>query len=370
MAKKSSTSPENARMEALNTALLGIQKKYGKGSVMKLSDDARQDIEVIPTGSLGLDVALGVGGIPRGRVTEIFGPESSGKTTLTLHIVAECQKRGGTCAFIDAEHALDVTYAERLGVKTGDLIISQPDYGEQALDIADMLVRSGAVDLVIIDSVAALIPQAELDGDMGETQVGGHARLMSHALRRLTGTIHKSKTSVIFINQIRMKIGTMGYGSPETTTGGNALKFYSSIRLDIRKVHTLKDKDNVFGSQTRVKVVKNKVSPPFRSAVFDILFGKGISRAGELIDYGVQGKIIEQSGAWFSFGSEKLGQGREKVRTLLEENTELREAIEAKVKEYLGMHPQEFIPTQEDLAEGEDGVDPAEEELPPPAFEE
>ncbi|MCR5814574.1 MAG: recombinase RecA [Desulfovibrio sp.] len=357
MVKKASTTAnaDNARMDALNTALLTIQRKYGKGSVMKLSDEAREDIEVIPTGSLGLDLALGVGGIPRGRVTEIFGPESSGKTTLTLHIIAECQKRGGTCAFIDAEHALDVTYAEKLGVKTADLLISQPDYGEQALDIADMLVRSGAVDLVVIDSVAALIPQAELEGDMGETQVGGHARLMSHALRRLTGTIHRSKTSVVFINQIRMKIGMTGYGSPETTTGGNALKFYSSVRLDIRRIQTLKDKEEYIGSRTKVKVVKNKVSPPFRSATFDILYGQGISRAGELIDYGVEGKIIEQSGAWFAFGSEKLGQGREKVRALLEENEELRNAIEARVKEFLGMHPHEFIPTGE---ESDEGVDP------------
>ena len=262
MAKKPALSPEAARAEALSTALTTIERKYGKGAVMKLSDDVQVEVPVIPTGSIGLDLALGVGGIPRGRVTEIFGPESSGKTTLTLHIIAECQKMGGTCAFIDAEHALDVAYARRLGVNTDELLISQPDYGEQALDIADMLVRSGAVDLVVIDSVAALIPQAELEGSMGETQVGGHARLMSHAMRRLTGTIHKSRTSVIFINQIRMKIGTMGYGSPEPTTGGNALKFYSSVRIDIRKSTTLKDKDEAFGSRTKVKVVKNKVAPP------------------------------------------------------------------------------------------------------------
>ncbi|MBQ7617900.1 MAG: recombinase RecA [Desulfovibrio sp.] len=356
MAKKSAASAETAKMEALNTALLTIQRKYGKGSVMKLSDGAREDIDVIPTGSIGLDLALGVGGIPRGRVTEIFGPEASGKTTLTLHIIAQCQKRGGTCAFIDAEHALDVSYAEKLGVKTSDLLISQPDYGEQALDIADMLVRSAAVDLVVVDSVAALIPQAELDGEMGETQVGGHARLMSHALRRLTGSIHRSNTSVIFINQIRMKIGMMGYGgNPETTTGGNALKFYSSVRLDIRKIQSLRDKDEIVGSRTKVKVVKNKVSPPFRTASFDIIYGKGISRAGELIDYGVEGKIIEQSGAWFAFGSEKLGQGREKVRLLLEENEELRTAIESKVKEFLGLHPHEFTPTSE---ERDEGIDP------------
>ena len=356
MAKKPVGTSDNPRLEALNTALYTIERKYGKGAVMKLSDNAMENIPVIPTGSIGLDLALGVGGIPRGRVTEIFGPESSGKTTLTLHIIAECQKTGGTCAFVDAEHALDVGYAKRLGVNTDELLISQPDYGEQALDIADMLVRSGAVDLVVIDSVAALIPQAELEGDMGETQVGGHARLMSHAMRRLTGTIHKSRTAVIFINQIRMKIGVTGYGSPETTTGGNALKFYSSVRMDIRRIQTLKDKEESYGSRTKVKVVKNKVAPPFRSAVFDILFGQGISRAGELIDLGIEGKIIEQSGSWFAFGSEKLGQGREKIRALIEEDAGLRNAIEAKVKEYLGVHPQEFEPTAEEQDEG----------LPPP----
>ncbi len=358
MAKKPQTSPEDARREALNTALSTIERKYGQGAVMKLSDDAHVDVPVIPTGSIGLDLALGVGGIPRGRVTEIFGPESSGKTTLTLHIIAECQRSGGTCAFVDAEHALDVSYARRLGVKTDELLIAQPDYGEQALDIADMLVRSGAVDLVIIDSVAALIPQAELEGNMGESQVGGHARLMSHALRKLTGTIHKSRTSVIFINQIRMKIGVTGYGSPETTTGGNALKFYSSVRLDIRRIQTLKDKEEAFGSRTRVKVVKNKVAPPFREAVFDILYGQGISRSGEVLDLAVDAKIVEQSGSWFAFGAEKLGQGKEKVRALLDENIDLRNAIERRVVEHLGMNPREFLPSDEDLA---DGIDPDEE---------
>ncbi|MCL1985763.1 MAG: recombinase RecA [Betaproteobacteria bacterium] len=352
MAKKPSMTPEDARREALLTALATIERKYGQGAVMKLSDDAHVNVPIIPTGSIGLDLALGVGGIPRGRVTEIFGPEASGKTTLTLHIIAECQKKGGTCAFIDAEHALDVSYARRLGVKTDELLISQPDYGEQALDIADMLVRSGAVDLVIVDSVAALIPQVELEGSMGETQVGGHARLMSHALRKLTGTIHKSRTAVIFINQIRMKIGVTGYGSPETTTGGNALKFYSSVRLDIRKIQTLKDKEEAFGSRTRVKVVKNKVAPPFREAVFDILYGQGISRSGELLDLAVEAKIVDQSGSWFAFGPEKLGQGKEKVRALLDENPDLRDSIEQKVVEHLGMSPHVFVPAPEDTDEG------------------
>lgn len=348
MAKKPALSPEEARAEALGTALATIERKYGKGAVMKLSDEAHVNIPVIPTGSIGLDLALGVGGIPRGRITEIFGPESSGKTTLTLHIIAECQKMGGTCAFVDAEHALDVNYARRLGVNTDELLISQPDYGEQALDIADMLVRSGAVDLVVVDSVAALIPQAELEGDMGESQVGGHARLMSHAMRRLTGTIHKSRTSVIFINQIRMKIGVTGYGSPETTTGGNALKFYSSVRLDIRKIQTLKDKEEAYGSLTRVKVVKNKMAPPFREAKFDIIWGTGISRSGELIDLGVDAGIVDKSGAWFAFGAEKLGQGKEKVRALLDETPELRNAIESQLIEHLGMNPRPVVHAPEE----------------------
>ena len=332
MAKKPALTPEEARAEALGTALSTIERKYGKGAVMKLSDDAHVQIPVIPTGSIGLDLALGVGGIPRGRVTEIFGPESSGKTTLTLHIIAECQKQGGTCAFVDAEHALDVNYARRLGVNTDELLISQPDYGEQALDIADMLVRSGAVDLVVVDSVAALIPQAELEGDMGESQVGGHARLMSHAMRRLTGTIHKSRTSVIFINQIRMKIGVTGYGSPETTTGGNALKFYSSVRMDIRRIQTLKDKEESFGSRTRVKVVKNKVAPPFRTAEFDLLYGEGISREGTILDMAVERDIIHKSGAWFSYKDERIAQGRENTRQYLKDHPEMREEVENAIR--------------------------------------
>jgi len=337
MAKKTTLSPEELKREALQTAITTIERKYGQGSVMRLSDEAHQVIPSIPTGSIGLDLALGIGGIPRGRVTEIFGPESSGKTTLALHIIAEAQKKGGVAAFIDAEHALDVNYAKRLGVKTEELLISQPDYGEQALEIADLLVRSGGVDVVIVDSVAALIPQAELEGSMGETQVGSQARLMSHAMRKLTGTIHKSRTALIFINQIRMKIGVMGYGNPETTTGGNALKFYSSVRLDIRKIQTLKDKEEVYGNRVRVKVVKNKVAPPFREAVFDILYGQGISREGELLDLGVEHGIVEKSGAWYAFDSERLGQGRENVRAFLQENKDLARSIEDKLLIHLGV---------------------------------
>lgn len=339
MAKKPVLSPEEAKSNALQTALTTIERKFGKGSVMRLSDKVVTAIPVIPTGSLGLDLALGVGGIPRGRVTEIFGPESSGKTTLTLHIIAECQKRGGTCAFIDAEHALDVAYAKALGVNTDELLVSQPDYGEQALQIADMLVRSAAVELVVVDSVAALVPQTELNGEMGNMQVGGHARLMSHAMRRLTGTIHRSNTAVIFINQIRMKIGNGPYvGNPETTTGGNALKFYSSVRIDIRRIGAIKDgKENAIGNLTKAKVVKNKVAPPFRVANFDIMYGKGISRAGELIDLGIAGDIVDKSGSWFAYKGEKLGQGRERVRDLINEDADLRARIENDVRAFLGM---------------------------------
>ncbi len=335
MSKK--LSPEEAKKEALETALTTIERKFGQGAVMKLSDHAHLKVPAIPSGSISLDLALGVGGIPKGRVTEIFGPESSGKTTLALHVIAEAQKQGGVAAFIDAEHALDVDYAKKLGVKTDELLISQPDYGEQALEIADLLVRSGGVDVVVVDSVAALIPQAELEGKMGETQVGSQARLMSHAMRKLTGTIHKSRTAIIFINQIRMKIGVMGYGNPETTTGGNALKFYSSIRLDIRKIQTLKDKDEVYGNRVRVKVVKNKVAPPFKEAEFDILYGRGISREGELLDLGVNLGVIDKSGAWYAFGTERLGQGKENVRQLLLENPELARRIEEEVLEKLGL---------------------------------
>ncbi len=359
MAKRPIQSPEDIRVEALNTALTTIERKHGVGAIMKLSDKNHVNIAVIPTGSIGLDLALGVGGIPRGRVSEIYGPESSGKTTLALHIIAEAQKQGGTCAFIDAEHALDINYAKRLGVNTDELLISQPDFGEQALEIADLLVRSGAVDLVVIDSVAALIPQAELEGNMGETQVGGQARLMSHALRKLTGSIHKSRAAVIFINQIRMKIGMTGYGSPETTTGGHALKFYATIRMDIRRIQTLKDKEEVFGNRTRVNVVKNKVAPPFRTAVFDILYGTGISRTGEILDLGVEAGIVEKSGAWLSFQKERLGQGKENARALLDENAELRLAIEQKLIEHLGMNPEALAHAENDL---ESGLAPLDEE--------
>ncbi len=335
MARKA-VDPDALRKEALETALTSIERKFGKGSIMRLDDEASHSIPFIPTGSIGLDIALGIGGVPRGRVIEIYGPESSGKTTLALHIIAEAQKAGGNAAFVDAEHALDPGYAKRLGVRTDDLLISQPDYGEQALEIADLLVRSGALDVVVIDSVAALIPQAELEGQMGETQVGGQARLMSHALRKLTGTIHKSHCVVIFINQIRMKIGMTGYGNPETTSGGNALKFYASCRLDIRRIQTLKDKEEAYGIRARIKVVKNKVAPPFREALVDVLYGQGISRIGEIIDMGVEHGIIEKSGSWFAFGSEKLGQGKENVRALLQENSELAETIEEALMTHLG----------------------------------
>lgn len=354
MARKQSQSSDELRREALQTALTTIERKYGKGSVMYLSDEAMPTVPSIPTGSIGLDLALGVGGIPRGRVVEIYGPESSGKTTLALQILAESQKQGGTAAFVDAEHAMDIHYARQIGMETEELLISQPDYGEQALEICDLLVRSGAVDVIVVDSVAALIPQAELEGTMGETQVGGQARLMSHAMRKLTGSIHRSKTSVIFINQIRMKIGMTGYGSPEKTTGGNALKFYSSVRLDIRKIQTLKDKEEVYGNRVRVKVVKNKVAPPFREAQFDILYGVGVSREGELLDLGVQLGVVDKSGSWFAFGSERLGQGKENVRAFLQENPEIKTAIEDALLKHLGMKEQG---SEEVKEEGQETVD-------------
>ncbi|MGI4811997.1 MAG: recombinase RecA [Janthinobacterium lividum] len=323
--------------KALSAALAQIEKQFGKGSIMRLGDgEVIEDIQVVSTGSLGLDIALGVGGLPRGRVCEIYGPESSGKTTLTLQVIAEMQKIGGTCAFIDAEHALDVQYAAKLGVKAHDLLISQPDTGEQALEIADALVRSGSIDLIVIDSVAALVPKAEIEGEMGDSLPGLQARLMSQALRKLTGTIKRTNCLVIFINQIRMKIGVM-FGSPETTTGGNALKFYASVRLDIRRIGAIKKNDEVIGSETRVKVVKNKVAPPFREAIFDILYGEGISREGEIIDLGVTAKIVEKAGAWYSYKGERVGQGKDNARDFLRENPDIARDIENRVRESLGV---------------------------------
>jgi recombination protein RecA len=320
-----------ARDKAIDLALAAIDKQFGKGAIMRLGKDPiDREVHVVPTGSLGLDLALGIGGLPRGRVIEIYGPESSGKTTMTLHIVAEAQKRGGVCAFIDAEHALDVGYAKKLGVKTEELLVSQPDFGEQALEIADMLVRSNAVDVVVIDSVAALTPKAELEGEMGDAHVGLQARLMSQALRKLTAAISKSRTMVIFINQIRMKIGVM-FGSPETTTGGNALKFYSSVRLDIRRIGALKKEEDVIGNRTRVKVVKNKMAPPFKEVEFDILYGQGISREGDLVDLASDANIVEKSGAWFSFNGERIGQGRENAKQFLADHPDIFNTIEAKV---------------------------------------
>jgi recombination protein RecA len=323
---------DDNRKKALAAALGQIEKQFGKGSVMRLGDAGpTRDIEVISTGSLGLDVALGVGGVPKGRVVEIYGPEASGKTTLTLQIIAECQKAGGTAAFVDAEHALDPLYASKLGVNVDDLLVSQPDTGEQALEITDLLVRSSAVDVVVVDSVAALTPKAEIEGEMGDTHVGLQARLMSQALRKLTGNIKRSNTVVIFINQIRMKIGVM-FGSPETTTGGNALKFYSSVRLDIRRIGAIKKGDEVVGNQTRVKVVKNKVSPPFKMAEFEILYGEGISREGEIIDLGVREGIVQKSGAWYSYEGDRIGQGKENSREFLQQHPEVRDEIEAKIR--------------------------------------
>ncbi len=325
------------KQKALDAALSQIERAFGKGSIMKLGQsDIAVETEVIPTGSLGLDIALGIGGLPRGRIVEIYGPESSGKTTLALHAVAEAQKDGGVCAFVDAEHALDPVYAHKLGVNVEELLISQPDAGEQALEIADTLVRSGAVDLLVVDSVAALVPRAELEGEMGDTHVGVQARLMSQALRKLTGSISKSRCTLVFINQIRMKIGVM-YGSPETTTGGNALKFYSSVRLDIRRIGQIKDRDEVVGNQTRVKVVKNKMAPPFKVVEFDIMYGAGISRTGELLDFGVKAGVIEKSGSWYSYDSQRIGQGRENAKNFLKDHPDIANEIERAVRANAGL---------------------------------
>jgi recombination protein RecA len=339
------------KQKALEAALSQIERSFGKGSIMKLGQQDSLDIEAISTGSLGLDIALGIGGVPKGRVIEVFGPESSGKTTLALHIVAEAQKAGGTCSFIDAEHALDPVYARKLGVNVDELLISQPDAGEQALEIADTLVRSGAVDVLVVDSVAALVPRAELEGEMGDSHVGLQARLMSQALRKLTGSIKRSNCLVIFINQIRMKIGVM-FGSPETTTGGNALKFYASVRLDIRRIGQIKDKDTVVGNQTRVKVVKNKVAPPFRMVEFDIMYGEGISKTGELIDLGVNAGIVEKSGAWFSYEGTRIGQGRENSKRFLTENPDVAQKIESAIRSNAGILSSTML----------DGPDPVEAE--------
>ena len=335
------------KTKALDAALSQIERAFGKGSIMRLGKNEKAvEIETIPTGSLGLDIALGVGGLPRGRIVEIYGPESSGKTTLALHTVAEAQKRGGVCGFVDAEHALDPVYARKLGVNLEDLLISQPDTGEQALEITDTLVRSGAIDVLVIDSVAALTPKAEIEGEMGEVQPGLQARLMSQALRKLTASISRSNTMVIFINQIRMKIGVM-YGSPETTTGGNALKFYASVRLDIRRIGAIKDRDEVIGNQTRVKVVKNKVAPPFKQVEFDIMYGEGVSKTGELVDLGVKAGVIEKSGAWFSCDSQRIGQGRENAKAFLKANPDLADKIERMIRENSGLIADKILETAE-----------------------
>ena len=340
------------KQKALDSALAQIERNFGKGSIMKLGQrEAAMDIEAVSTGSLGLDIGLGIGGLPKGRIIEIYGPESSGKTTLALHTVAEEQKNGGICAFVDAEHALDPVYARKLGVNVDDLLISQPDAGEQALEITDTLVRSGAVSVIVVDSVAALTPRAELEGDMGDAQVGLQARLMSQAMRKLTGSISRSKCMVIFINQIRMKIGVM-FGSPETTTGGNALKFYSSVRLDIRRIGAIKDRDEVVGNQTRVKVVKNKVAPPFKQIEFDIMYGEGISKTGELIDLGVKAGVVEKSGSWFSYGDQRIGQGRENTKQFLRDNPDVALELEDKIRAAHGLDF-DFAPTVEDRDEGE-----------------
>lgn len=336
--------------KALDAALSQIERAFGKGSIMRYGQDTKIDIEAISTGSLGIDIALGIGGLPKGRIVEIYGPESSGKTTLALSVIAQAQKKGGTCAFIDAEHALDPSYAKKIGVDINNLLISQPDAGEQALEIADTLVRSGAIDVLVVDSVAALVPKAELEGEMGDSHMGLQARLMSQALRKLTSTVSRSNTLIIFINQIRMKIGVM-FGNPETTTGGNALKFYASIRMDIRRIGAIKDKDDVVGSQTRVKIVKNKVAPPFKTVDFDIMYGEGISKVGELVDLGVKAGIVEKSGAWFSYKGEKLGQGRENAKQALRDNQALADEIEKKIRADAGHLTSELIGDDGETAE-------------------
>jgi recombination protein RecA len=334
--------------KALDAAVQQIERAFGKGSIMRLgSKQIDETIEVIPSGSLGLDIALGIGGLPRGRIIEIYGPESSGKTTLALHAIAEAQKRGGTCAFVDAEHALDPTYARKLGVDVDNLLISQPDQGEQALEICDTLVRSGAVDVLVIDSVAALVPRAELEGEMGDSHVGLHARLMSQALRKLTGSVNRSNTMLIFLNQIRLKIGVM-FGNPETTTGGNALKFYASIRMEIRRVGAIKDRDQIVGNQTRVKVVKNKLAPPFRQVEFDIMYGEGISKVGELIDLGVKANVVEKSGAWYSVDSQRIGQGRENAKQFLRDHKDVAETVERKLRDQSGTVANAMLASEEE----------------------
>ncbi len=344
------------KSKALDAALSQIERHFGKGSIMRLGKRDKVDVDTIPSGSLGLDIALGIGGLPRGRVVEIYGPESSGKTTLALHAIAEAQKRGGTCAFIDAEHAMDASYARKLGVDIDNLLISQPDTGEQALEIADTLVRSGAVDILVIDSVAALVPRAELDGEMGDVQPGSQARLMSQALRKLTSSISRSNTMVVFINQIRMKIGVM-YGSPETTTGGHALKFYASVRLDIRRIGIIKERDEVVGNSTRVKVVKNKLAPPFKQVEFDIMYGEGISKMGELVDLGIKAGVVEKSGAWFSYDSQRLGQGRENAKTFLKQNPEIASKIEAAIRQNAGLIAEQILGPPEPEDDGSDAAE-------------
>jgi len=346
--------------KALDAALGQIERAFGKGSIMRLGQREVMNVESISTGSIGLDIALGIGGVPKGRIIEVYGPESSGKTTLALHVVSEAQKKGGTCAFIDAEHALDPAYAKKLGVNVEELLISQPDAGEQALEIADTLVRSGAIDVLVVDSVAALVPRAELEGEMGDTHVGLQARLMSQALRKLTASVSRSNTLIIFINQIRMKIGVM-FGSPETTTGGNALKFYASVRLDIRRIGAIKDRDEVVGNQTRVKVVKNKVAPPFKQVEFDIMYGEGISKMGELLDLGVTAGIVEKSGAWFSFESERIGQGRENSKTFLRENPTIADRIEMLIRQNAGLIAEEMMTGPENTEEAEAAEEGGEE---------